>query len=269
MSAMILTAPRLYAVGTHHKTGTLWMRAVFRRLARLIGVPGHVVYPRTPEAKVAPPRERAILMSWSSRFPAWLLDRQDVRVLHLIRDPRDVLLSGMRYHRHAGEKGEAFLHAPREELDGLTYQQHLNALPDDAARLTYEMGAKHAETLAEMTAWDYARPNTVEARYEDLIDDPTMATFREHLRDLGLPEPEVETGLKVYWSQSLFGGLAQEAARADRIRAHVASGRVAQWRTRLPRNVAELYAERHGAALVQLGYEEHPTRWVDEVAHAA
>ena len=266
---MILTAPRLLAVGTHHKTGTLWMRAVFRRLAGRLDLPEHAVYPRTPRAKVDPGRSRALLTSWSSRFPDWLLGRPDARILHLIRDPRDVLLSGMRYHLHAGERGEQFLHAARDDLDGRTYQQHLNALEGDVARLRFEMAEKHAETLAEMRAWDYGRPNVVEARYEALMADTEGRLFREHLRDLGLPEAEVDAGVAIFWEQSLFGGLADPAARAERVAAHVASGRVAQWRERLPRPIAEDYAERHGDDLVALGYEDHPTAWLSEVRHAA
>ena len=32
-----------------------------------------------------------------------ILDRDDVRIMHLIRDPRDVLISAMHYHRKSTE----------------------------------------------------------------------------------------------------------------------------------------------------------------------
>lgn len=261
---MRLTAPRIFAIGTHHKTGTLWMRAVFRKLAQATGVPERPVYPGTGP-RIVPPRTRIYLTAWSSRFPEWLPTRPDVRILHLIRDPRDVLLSGMRYHRHAPVAGEAFLHRPRDDLGGLTYQAHLNALPDDAARLRFEMGEKHAITLREMLDWEYGRPNAVELRYEDLIADTECRRFREALRHLGLPEQEVETGLDIYWNNALFGGLADGARRRGRVRSHVADGRGGQWRRALPRSVAVAYAERHGADLVALGYADHPTAWLGEL----
>ncbi|MEM9796697.1 MAG: hypothetical protein AAF919_09420 [Pseudomonadota bacterium] len=265
---MNLIAPRIVCVGTHHKTGTVWMRRVFRRLAEALGVATHVVY-RNTDPGILPPRDRVILFSWSSAFPDWLLDRPDARILHLIRDPRDVLLSGMRYHRRASAEAEPDLHVARDDLDGRSYQQHLEHLPDDDARLSFEMGEHHARTLKEMCDWSYDRANTVEARYETLMRDTGGTAFRDHLRDLGLPEPEVETGAGIFWRHSLFGGLAETTRRDPALAGHVADGRVAQWRKALPSAIATRYAERHGNQLVSLGYENHPTAWLEEVRHAA
>lgn len=264
---MDLIAPRILCIGTHHKTGTLWMRAVFRALADRLGVAHHTVF-RASGDKHVPGADRVFLFQWASAFPQAILDRPDARILHVIRDPRDVLLSGMRYHRTAPEGGEEFLHKVRADLGGKTYQQHLNALPDDVARLIFEMGEKHAETLAAMTAWQ-PRPNTIEVRYEDLMADTEGRAFRGHLRTLGLPEWEVAIGGKIFWENALFGGLARPEARSKRIKAHVTGTGQRDWRSSLPRAVAETYAERHGEALVRLGYEDHPTAWLNEVRDAA
>lgn len=266
MSALI--APRVFCIGTHHKTGTLWMRSVFRKLAAWMDVPERVVYPSVT-GKVIPDDDRIFLFSWSSTFRPAILDLPEVRILHIIRDPRDVLLSGYRYHQHAPERGEEFLHEARDDLDGLTYQQHMNALPSEADKMLFEMGEKHAQTLAEMLSWDYTRANAIEVRYEDLIADTTCDGFRDHLRNLGLTEVEVSKGVDIFWGNALFGGLARAEDRVDRVARHIASGKASQWRDRMPRSVAEAYAEAHGDALVRLGYESHPTAWLNEVRHAA
>ncbi|WP_339643753.1 hypothetical protein [Jannaschia helgolandensis] len=265
---MDLIAPRVLCIGTHHKTGTLWMRTVFRKLAQALGIESHQVFAGSGDGMV-PAADRVFLFQWSSAFPPVILDRPDARILHVIRDPRDVLLSGMRYHRTAPAGGEEFLHIPRADLDGLTYQQHLNALPHDSARLMFEMGEKHAETLTAMTAWDYARDNTIEARFEDLMQDHDTRGFSDHLRNLGLPEVEVAQGARIFWDSALFGGLAAPEARADRVKAHVTGGSGSGWRDALPGDVAQAYAARHGDALMTLGYETHPTNWLTEVRNAA
>jgi len=175
----------------------------------------------------------------------------------------------MRYHLTSKHGEETFLNEARPDLGGLSYQQHLAQLPDDTARLMFEMTGKHAETLADMLAWDYTRSNGIEARYEDLMADTDCRAFREHLRNLGLTEPDVERGAALFWQMSLFGGQANGTTAKRRLSSHVSHGGVAQWRDLLPRDVAEAYAEAHGDALVQLGYEDHPTNWLTEVRHAA
>lgn len=265
---MDLIAPRIFCVGTHHKTGTLWMRAVFRALAERLGVAHHTVFRATGEGKI-PDADRVFLFQWASAFAPKILDRPDARILHVIRDPRDVLLSGMRYHLTAPEGGEAFLHTPRVDLGGATYQQHLTSLDGERPRLMFEMSEKHAETLQGMVEWDYDRPNTIEVRYEDLMVDAEGHAFRDHLRNLGLPETEVAIGRQLFWDHALFGGLADATKRSTRVKAHVTGTASRNWRSSLPRDVARAYAGRHGEDLVKLGYETHPTAWVEEISNAA
>jgi len=260
--------PRLLCVGTHHKTGTIWMRKVFRQVAADLGIPRMQVY-RTKRLADLPETGPAILFNWSSTFPEELLARSDARFLHLIRDPRDVLLSGVRYHREAGLGNEKFLRETRPEWGGLNYQDHLNALPDDIARLMFEMEHKHDVTLREMLDWPWGTANAAELRYEDLIGDTDCALFRATLDGFAIDGLDIDKVVDIYWQNSLFGGLANADNREDIVARHVASGgAAAQWPDKLPREVAEVYAERYGGALAQLGYADDAT-WVSRCKPAA
>ena len=265
---MQLTRPRVMGLGTHHKTGTVWMQRVFRSMGRAFDIPCAQVFRKTA-AELVPEAGRIFLFSWSTRFHESILSRPDTRIMHIIRDPRDVLISGMRYHQICGEFGENAIHRKRDDLGGQSYQEHIRGLPDDEAKLLFEMGERHARTIGEMVAWDYTRPNVIELRYEDLMQDHDAVAFTLHLRALGLTAREAGEGGKIFWRKSLFGGLAKDQKRDDRVKTHVTSGKIAQWRTDLPRRVAEIYAERHGQDLVRLGYEPHPTHWLRELRHAA
>lgn len=258
------TAPRLLCVGTHHKTGTIWMRRVFRAIARELGLLYQFVH-RAIRLDALPQQGRAILFNWSSRFSPELLNNKVTRILHLIRDPRDVLISGMKYHQIAPLAGEEFLHKPRHDLNGKTYQQHLKSLPDDTEKLMFEMHNKHRETLTEMLDWDYRNQNCLELRYEDLMLDKGCHLFEKFLRGFGFRADEIAKGKQIFWNNSLFGGLAKPDQRDDRIALHVQSGAIAQWQTALPREVAEEYLHQHGDDLIALGYE-NDKNWLDRLA---
>jgi len=73
---------------------------------------------------------------------------------------------------------------------------------------------------------------------------------------------DVDKAVQSYWDKSLFGGLAKKDDREARVQLHVASGKKAQWTTKLPREIAEPYAERYGDALKKLGYAQNDD-WVN------
>lgn len=244
---------RLMCIATHHKAGTVWLKRVIQALARALDLPVIGVWGERQLGAI-PPLGRAFLVHWNARFPRQLWAQAETAFVHLIRDPRDVLLSGMAYHRIAPPRGERFVHDPRPELGGLSYQQHLNALPDDLARLRFEMEGKHAETVADMLAWPWWHPKAHELRYETLIEDCEGARFDAALAHLGLDVRERAEGRRIFLANSLFAGLADPGARRGRVGAHVASGRPARWRTEMPRALGRDYAARFGAALKSLGY---------------
>ena len=261
---MISPNLRFVCIVTHHKTGTVWMRRVFTRIAAALGIPfGAVLSPAF--VRGLPEAGRAIVFRATGTLPDRLSGRKDLAVLHLIRDPRDILLSGCAYHLATTEPAEQFLYQPRADLGGLTYQQHLQRLPTDIDRLMFEMAGKHADTLAEMRNWDYSRAGNVELRYEDLMADTDCALFRTALRQLGFSADEAKMGAKIFGAHSLFGGLSQPEMRTGRLATHVKSGgRLARWRAELPHAVAAAYAQRHGADLISLGYEADLS-WADRL----
>jgi len=150
---------RLLCLATYHKGGTIWMKHVITALSKALDIPWVGIWGADPMARV-PKTGRAILVNWHGTFPKQLWDDTDAGFVNVIRDPRDILLSGCQYHHYAGPAGEGFLHVPRADLGGLTYQQTLQNMQSLSAKLLFEMNEKHAQTLREMLAWpsDHPRP---------------------------------------------------------------------------------------------------------------
>lgn len=256
---------RFICIGTHHKTGTIWMRKVFRLIANEQDIPFMQCYRAKRLADVAETGPQ-VIVNWSSSFPQQLMDMPHARFIHIIRDPRDVLLSGMRYHRIAPLGNEKFLREERAEWGDKNYQDHLNALPDDHARLMFEMENKHDKTVREMLNWHTinagAEDRIADIKYEDLIEDTDCAIFQGILERFNIEGLDIDKAVQSYWDKSLFGGLAKKDDRTDRVALHVASGKKAQWVTKLPREIAESYAERYADALKKLGYAQD-SDWVN------
>jgi hypothetical protein len=247
-------------VATHHKTGTVWMDGVFKAIAGDLGVQ-YVNFHSAPGQLGSLDHGPFILFNYDSDFGdlASLLDREDVKILHLIRDPRDVVISAMHYHKGSRE---SWLHEPIPGYDNLSYQRALHKLPTKFAQYIFEMDNSSASTLRDMANWDYSRANCFEARYEDLRQDAQLVTWQRIMTFLGLDAEEQAIGNRRLWQNSLFGGLPRLGNK------HVRSGAVAQWRREFTPELAVAFLKRFPQTLQSLGYEKSDA-WILELQQPA
>jgi hypothetical protein len=216
-------------VGTNHKTGTHWMRKVFTHLAGLLSVRFHdLSYSsgfRSDEAKCRAFEDavrggaRAIIFENHSCFPFLTADvASDCRGIHMIRDPRDVIISSAKYHEWSHED---WLHVSRPDFDGRTYQEQIRSLASFRDKLIFEMAHSAGTNIRAMTEFD-GGGCLVDVKYESLITDTEMRVWQEICVTLGLEAHEMESAKIAFWEHSLFGNARRTA--------HVQSGRSEQWR---------------------------------------
>jgi hypothetical protein len=170
-------------IATHHKTGTAWMTSTFRDICSHLKIRFVNLHVEQIDSfsEAAPP----IVLIHTHGFSkmSWLLEGERDRIFHLIRDPRDVIISGMHFHLVAKEP---WLHVPKRKFGGLSYQVKLNNLFDDKQRYLFEM--QNTRTIHEMLRWDYDRPRSFECRYEELIEDLRSNLFFRIATHLGFSD---------------------------------------------------------------------------------
>lgn len=229
-------------IGTYHKTGTVWMQRAFEPVAEALGLR----YAGTHLDAGATVFPAGIYHDDHARFSDAIL-ATDHAGFRMVRDPRDVVISGAHYHV---KSHEPWLHMPREGLDGRTYQQAILSLPSWPERYDFEMRHTAKKTTRKMVN-DFVRvPYFLLVRYETWMTDASLADFTAILSALGFSTREVETAAAIFQRVSLFGG--REGADD-----HVRSGRVAQWRQVFTKALAEQFLEIYDDALIRLGYEEN------------
>lgn len=225
----------------HHKTGTAWFNSVLQAVGDHYGL-------RFQNLRHGP-------LEVSTDLALRHDSQVDLDALppfvgsHMIRDPRDVVVSGYHYHLWTHEP---WAHEPQEAYGGRSYQAHLRAL-DVEDGLAAEM--HHALPVVEqMLRWDYEDPRFCELRYEDAIADP-RAAYRAVFGHYGFTLEAVETATAIA-DRFSFHNLTGRRVGEARERSHLRSGRPGQWRELFTPANRALFKELAGEALIHLGYEE-------------
>lgn len=248
------------AIGTYHKTGTVWMRKTFESLTRRLGLnlyrmSRHQTKWKTEAdlkalyaghlAELRAEGRCGFFFDSHSMFPADM-DWSGFRGFRVVRDPRDVVLSAIGYH---GRSGEKWLHVPKPEWGGMTYAQKINSIAGFDDKIRFELDNSAGRVVARMVAGCDLDFETV--RYEDLIADRDMVFWTGLMGRLGLDPAETEAARQAFWDNSLFGKLAE----ADQAPRHVSDGGIAQWKRKLSAAQIGLIEARFGDQIAQLGYE--------------
>lgn len=231
--------PNKIFVGSHHKTGTVWMRKVFKCICERLNLKFFA-----GEQRNLPGDFDLFMQNHSRFFPENISD--PFRGLHIIRDPRDRIVSGMYYHQKSEEK---WLHKPMKELAGSTYQEKINNFNTMEDKLTFEMEHSGRWGIEEMLRWDYSDERFMNVKYEELIVDRDLLQFHSIFTFLGFPGSVIPICLDCAYNNSLFSGNVEKSV-------HVRSGKSSQWKTHFNSDHKKRFVEIFGDALVTLGYEE-------------
>ena len=254
-------------VFSYHKSGTTLFDRVMRSVAERFGLSIRVQYGLAHDID----RATDIVLLPHSLLGFGLA--RDYRAVRIIRDPRDIWVSGYLYHRHTAEAwctntnfdprppityprvDFSMQHRPERwkrtwlsRLKGKSYQQNLLDL-DQAEGLAFELDGYTGCTLAAMQTWRQL-PGVLDVKLEDIARDfdGTMCTIFRHL---GFSADEVEAAVQLAVKEDI--NRMDDATLAAN--AHINSRTLSKWRTLLlGRQVCD-FEQRYGGLILSLGYE--------------
>lgn len=255
---------------THHKTGTVLATNVLKEISDFLGLKLCRVYGYCDEI----PDGYDVVIFEHSLVSNKILS-SSFRGVHIIRDPRNVLISGYQYHRHTEElwcntrplagtlpehikfplvpysrehKSPEWKKRYLEDLKGLSYKDNLKCL-DTQKGLAFELDRYASWTIEDMANWNYELDNVLEVKMEDILKnyDEVFSNIFDHL---GFTGKLREKALHIAQSHDLNRMSASEI-KANK---HIHSKNHSKRENLLDDEILKSFTEKYGETLKKLGY---------------
>jgi Sulfotransferase domain len=183
----------------------------------------------------------------------------DVRGFHVVRDPRDVIVSGYFSHLMSHPVGDRWPQLQR-------YRSSLQSLSKDEGILR-EMEFS-GSTLYAMLFWNPSTPGVREIHFEDLIQD-SEDRFCEVLEELRvLPNRVSETVVREIVGRHAFQVMSGGRQPGEENAAHhFRKGVPGDWRNHFKASHIDHFKKLFNPLLMKLGYETNES-WSSEASEA-
>ncbi len=226
-------------VATHHKSMTTYFSAVLKFLGMGLGIPYEIIHLQEPAEKTR------LFLSAHGKMDLERL--RPYRGVHILRDPRDMIVSGYHYHKWTDED---WVHRPDDT--GRSYQQKLLAAnQEDGLFMEINHFIFFYRDLLEQ--WDMDDPDMLEVSYEALMDPEREKLYEQIFTHLGFEGEEHAFAVHL---MHLFAAENRKSKTAGDVAQgrHVRSGKSGQWKTILTPDHLQYIEEELGPVLRKFGY---------------
>ena len=183
---------------------------------------------------------------------------------HFIRDPRDLIVSGYRYHLWTGEawcQDSSFdwtrivahpcfleyIESKEENFPlNISYRDYLNKLDFEKGMILELLWRQ--DHFTQLQNWDFNNPKIIEKRYENIIGNE-IECFNDIFLHYGFHPKLTRRGLELVERHSLANCRKSN-------RGHVRKGTARQWVSEFTPLHKELFKQLNGELLVTIGYEQ-------------
>ncbi|MEO0515417.1 MAG: sulfotransferase domain-containing protein [Planctomycetota bacterium] len=252
---------KLILHGTHHKMGTVWLGNVLGTVATHFGL--NAIFSDAEVTPQSPPQSADLFLQAHSQFN--LPQGLSFVGTHMVRDPRDVAVSGYKYHLWTDE---SWANRPMKEFASdsparlavgedakvlsMTYRQYLNTI-DPEQGLEVEIKNLSHSTMAILRGWDFADPRFFEFKYEQLIADED-AWFEKIFLHYGFSTEAVNKAVDI---ARQFSIKRVQKTPGENARSHIRSGKSGQWEDQFTERHKALFKTLNNDLLEKMGYVEN------------
>jgi len=167
------------------------------------------------------------------------------RGFHVVRDPRDVVVSAYFSHKHSHRLGPWLTQEYRDRLVMLSEEEGILI---EMERCSHQFQA--------MGGWDYANQAVLELRMEDMTSDP-LREFGRAFAFLGVLDsltlPSLTAILERHSFRAKTGG--RDPGEED-VRSHYRKGVHGDWANHFTPGLVQQFKDRYNDLLLKLGYEQ-------------
>lgn len=229
---------------SHHKAGSFWIACVLRDICNKYGKIMSVF--ENGENRISKYLHADVLYDNNSQI---ILDYNDYTGSHMIRDPRDIIISGYFYHQWTKEKAYNIY----MDQIGMTYKEKLKSLSLDGG-IMFELVNKGGETIELIKKWDKSE-KFLEVKYEDFITDCDN-TFLKLFTHWGINSDYLNDCLDISRAHHMTKKTGRKIGEID-FNSHMRSGKPGQWKEYFNDDHKQYFKNHFEDLLIKTGYEKN------------
>jgi hypothetical protein len=272
----------LYCFFGHHRSGSTYVKTILETLCIHQGLTTATIH-REEDLEGLASKD---VLSLTNASLSILNKIEYSRGFHVIRDPRDIIVSSYFSHRYS-HKTDVW----KELINHMAFLETL----DFNEGLTHEISICRKQQFEEMYTWPYDNPDVLEIKFENLIKDPE-AVWIDILSHIGMKigddsllskiillhnriinsiskRTSLDLKRKMYVKNNLsqkqiqttldnynFEKLAGNPKGIENIQNHYRKGVPGDWVNYFTDEHKEIFKKQWGELLIHLGYEQD-TNW--------